>query len=248
MKFHNLIIIFSVLILGCKSNTQKPLEAVDYAYHHELRPPSSLVSSSTPTLLLLHGYGSNEKDLLSLAKHIDPQVLVICPRAPLTLMDGKYSWYNLNRVNDKWSYQTSEVLASKDQVLNYLDQLTKGMGIAKENIYMGGFSQGAIMSLTTGLLHPSELGGIISLSGKLYPEVATQIASAKDLKDLKVFISHGLKDEVLLAEPMKKTVALLETKGLKVSKHWYPSKHTISNDNFNDLLKWIGTEMIGSKR
>ncbi len=245
MRYPLIIISFlSLSYWSCKSNTKTAPVAVDYLFHHELRAPTQPISVSTPALILMHGYGSNEKDLLTLAQHIDPSVLVICPRAPITLMENKYSWYPLNRKGDDWAYEASEVLAAKDKLLKYITQLEKGMGISSDRICVGGFSQGAIMSLTTGLLHPSEIGGIISLSGELYPEIAPSISALPALKDLKVFISHGLKDQVLLPEPMKQTATLLQNKGVKVTAKWYPSAHTISNDNYRDLLAWIKQNML----
>jgi len=198
------IFMFLLLISACKTGPA-PKQEVKYIYHHELRMPSDGITKETPTLLLLHGYGSNEMDLTSLGKYVHPEMLVVCPRAPITLEDGKYSWYPLNR-----------------------------------------FSQGAIMSLATGLTEPELLAGIISLSGELYPEVRAEMADKNRLKKTKLFVSHGLKDEVLFPGPMKKAVTDLKALGMEVEDHWYPVAHTISQDNFKDLLRWLLNEVEGT--
>lgn len=208
---------------------------------YEIRPPAGGITSQTPTLFLLHGYGSNEKDLFSFASYIGPNWLVICPRAPLTLMDGKYSWYPLNRKQDDWAYDATGLIGSSDSFLSFAEKIVREKGASTDKIFMGGFSQGAIMSLTTGLRYPEELAGIVSLSGQLYPEINELLAPESKLRDLKVFVSHGLEDEVLLCAPMQKTVKKLKAKGMNVEAHWYPTKHNISNDNFKDMLNWLAT-------
>ena len=246
------ILLLLTITLGCKSKveptTAPPSQSAKVTqknpvaeYIYEIRPPAKGITTQTPTLFLLHGYGSNEKDLFSFAQYIGPEWLVICPRAPLTLMEGKYSWYPLNRTKEDWTYDAKGVVNSSNALLAFAEQITQQKGASPDKIFVGGFSQGAIMSLTTGLRYPERVAGIISLSGQLYPEVAMQVATPDKLKDLKVFISHGLEDEVLPCAPMQRTAEFLARKGMDVSAHWYPAKHNISTENLREMIAWLSS-------
>lgn len=232
-----------LLITACKRNTQQADVPVTYHYHHELKLPEGGINNATPTLILLHGYGSNELDLFANAKHFDPSMLVVCPRAPIVLAENKYSWYPLNRTPTSWSYDEQAMLQTCDQVLSYIDQLIKDKGVDPDKIFLGGFSQGAIMSLGVGLQYPERIAGIISLSGQLYPELQPRIASTKDLKKTKLFISHGLQDAVLPVQPIKTAANDLKAKGLDVSEHYYNIAHSINSEGFGELLKWLLKEI-----
>lgn len=238
--------ILILLVSACKTGPTPgptPKKEIKYTYHHELRMPTDGINSETPTLLLLHGYGSNELDLASLGKYMHPKMLVVCPRAPITLTEGKYSWYPLNRTEDSWTYDGTQVMTESINLQVYIKQIIDGFGVAADKIYLGGFSQGAIMSLATGLTEPELLAGIIALSGELYPEVKSRMAPAKELQKTKLFVSHGLKDDVLFPAPMKKAVTDLKALGMNVEDHWYPVAHTISQDNYKDLLGWLLKEV-----
>jgi len=224
------------LSLGCKT-AKVPVE---YIYEHELRLPPKGIHKDSPTLVLLHGYGSNERDLLSLAQHIPENGLVVCPRGPIVLAPDKYSWYPLIIHQDRsMDYKAEEVQQAAKELLTYLSQLIEDHNIDSKNIFLGGFSQGGIMSMALGLRYPEKVAGIICLSGKLYFELEQQINYSKSLKALDVFVSHGEKDTVLPISEMKGVVTRLESKGMDISENWYPSTHTISNQNFKDMLAWL---------
>jgi len=238
------ILFLSVFIISCKSNSKKIEAPINYHFHHELRlPTEGEINSSTPTLLLLHGYGSNEKDLFNYAQYFDPTMLVVCPRAPITVMENKYSWYPLNRVKDTWKYDANGVLSSCDKLLEYVQQIIDDKGVDPNKIFLGGFSQGAIMSLGVGLQHPEKIAGIIALSGEVYPEINQKKAAAKNLKKTKLFISHGLQDEVLPVQPIKASAAELKEAGMTVSEHYYNIAHSINSEGFNELLQWLRQQL-----
>nr|MBA2732595.1 phospholipase [Acidobacteriota bacterium] len=62
---------------------------------HLVRRPVETASSSPPLLLLLHGIGSNEEDLLGLAPYVDERFLVVSARAPIVMGPASYGWFNI---------------------------------------------------------------------------------------------------------------------------------------------------------
>ncbi|MEJ7606278.1 MAG: hypothetical protein WKF37_08415 [Bryobacteraceae bacterium] len=67
----------------------------DFTLQHLFRPASKASGRPAPLLLLLHGVGSNEQDLMGLAEKLDPRFFVISARAPITLQRGSYAWYKI---------------------------------------------------------------------------------------------------------------------------------------------------------
>ncbi len=244
-----LIVCFGLpLMTSCKHDAAKPISSQkttkSQADSSPLlvqleRLPVKGVTSKTPTLILLHGLGSNEKDLYSLAKHFGPDWLILCARGPISLGQERYSWFPLQHNGSEWTYNFQDVIQSRDIVVQYLEEITDKYGIDPANTCLGGFSQGAILSLATGLKYPEKIKGIVSLSGHLYPEVKSDLAEMSALSKTKIFVSHGIQDRVLPSEPMRQAVKYLKEKGLDVSDNWYDMQHNISSENIRDLLLWL---------
>ena len=91
--------------------------------------------------------------------------------------------------------------------------------------------------MATGTKYPDKINAIISLSGQFYPELRSDFSHK--VKGQRIFISHGTQDQVLPYASMKVTSEEFEKSGMNVSTHWYPSQHSISNDNLKDLLSWL---------
>ena len=242
-----LCVISFLLLVSCKQNIESQnkqgnKEAISFEFKHELRNPKT-PSKNPPLLLLLHGLGSNEKDLFSFAEYLDPRLLVVSPRAPIVLGDNSYSWFALNRGQSGWTYDINDVKKSSEQVLTYIDQLVKQYDVDPEQIFIGGFSQGAIMSLTTGLNHTNKIKGIVCLSGRLYPELKPELSKINDYNNIQLFISHGQQDQVLPYADIVSDVNYLKELGLNPMVKYYNAQHTISQDNFRDMVDWISSKL-----
>ncbi len=246
------IICFGVsLLTSCKHETSKsvalqkttqPNPDLSPSLTQLERIPSNGVTAHTPTLILLHGLGSNEKDLFSFAQHFGTEWLVLSPRGPISIGQNRYSWFPLHRNQSGWTYNYQDVTQARESVIQYVNEVVEKYGVNASNVCLGGFSQGAILSLATGLKYPDKIKGIVSLSGHLYPEVKSDIANQASLSKSRIFISHGKQDQVLPHEPMRQSVKELKEMGIQVSDYWYNSQHTISSENFKDLLSWLENE------
>ena len=243
--FFQFVLCISLLgFSNCKTSTQKPSVATKqvtqptFKYHHEIRQPK-VKSEQPPVLILLHGYGSNEKDLFSFAEHIDERLLVICPRAPKDLGPNKYKWYSLSPSKSELRYNGAEVLQTSKDIMTFVDEVISNYKVDPKRVYIGGFSQGAILTLGTGLLNSEKIAGVVCLSGHLYGEFAEQIPLTQGLNGLSIFISHGRQDKVLAFSKMDRDAAYLKNKGIDVTARFYDSAHNISQENFRDMVLWI---------
>src|SRR5215203_5283748 len=168
-------------------------------------------------LVLHHGRGTDERDLLGLADLLDPQrrLRVVTPRAPLTLPGSPgYHWYLVPRVGypDRESFE-----AARQALAELHDGLWEESGLGPERTVLGGFSMGAVMSFAMGLgADRPAVAGILAFSG-FVPTVEGWEPSLADRADTRAFVSHGRRDPVIGVELAERARDLLEGGGLDLT-------------------------------
>lgn len=205
-----------------------------------VQPPRQ-ASAHPPVIILLHGYGSNEEDLFGLRTALPAQYLIASVRAPLTADVGGYQWFEREIVNGKYTGKKEHLEQSRQTILKFIAEFTKKYNADPANVYLAGFSQGAIMSYEAGLTAPAKIRGIAVLSGKM-PESLMPLINKNDpnLKKLKIFIAHGTADSRLPFSDGKAANDRLVNMGMKPEFHGYQGMdHAISNEVMGDLLKWL---------
>ena len=108
-----------------------------------------------------------------------------------------------------------------------------------DEVYLGGFSQGAIMSYSIGLLYPNEVAGVVAFSGRLLEEIKPLVKKDAYLQKLNVFVAHGVQDNTLPIHYARQAKDYIESLGIAVSYHEYPIGHQISSDVLQDLNDWF---------
>lgn len=204
--------------------------------HYLLREPKTK-SDNNKAIVLLHGVGSNEQDLFGLADQLPSDFYILSVRGPFSLGGGRYAWYNVD-------FSTGKPVFDKEQELSSREALTKFVAEIKQqyklhNVYLGGFSQGAIMSYSVGLSHPKEVTGVIALSGRILEEIQRTIISGNDLPKLKIFLAHGVQDDKLPIHYAREGKNYLERLHVKLSYHEYPMGHQINEAVLKDLNGWL---------
>ena len=190
MKIITAIILLSFTLIASQiKNTSTVL-------HYLVREPE-IKSEKTPAVILLHGVGSNEQDLFSFADQLPAKYLVVSARAPITLDNNSYGWYRINFANGKTQFIFEEEEQSRNDIITFIEQIRKKYSIDANQIYLIGFSQGAIMSYSVALTRPDLVKGIAAVSGRLLEEIKPKIAAPEKMQHLKVLISHGKNDNVL---------------------------------------------------
>jgi phospholipase/carboxylesterase len=192
-------------------------------------------------LVLHHGRGADEHDLLGLADVLDPErrLHVVTPGGPLTLpgWPGKH-WYMVPRVG----YPDPETFRAAHAALAaFHDGLWERTGLTPEQTVFGGFSMGSVMSYALGL-DPSRPApaGILAFSGFVptvegwTPDVAGRAASG-----MKAFIAHGRQDPVMDVEFARQARALLEAGGVPVEYHESDAAHHIDPAHVPAALTWL---------
>jgi phospholipase/carboxylesterase len=190
-------------------------------------------------LVLHHGRGADEHDLLGLADVLDPErrLHVVTPRAPLTI-DGwpGNHWYVVPRVG----YPDPETFrAAYAKLAGLHDELWERTGIGPERTVFGGFSMGSVMSYALGL--PADRpapAGILAFSGFI-PTVEGWQPDLASRPGLPVFIAHGRRDQVMDVSFARRARELLEAGGLPVSYHESDAAHHIDPAHVPAAVDWL---------
>lgn len=196
-------------------------------------------SAKPPVIILMHGVGSNEKDLFSFANQLPDSFLVISLRAPILLSKDSYAWYHLTFENGTRVGNPVEAEASRLMIIQFINGLKTKHAFNEKRIYLCGFSQGSIMAYSIGLTVPEKIKGIAVMSGRLLEEVKPLIAPKEKLKTLNVFVSHGTNDGVITINYARDAITYLKNLGITPTYKGYPEAHTISPAMFNDMLQWL---------
>ncbi|QEI06580.1 phospholipase [Pigmentiphaga aceris] len=186
-------------------------------------------------LLLLHGVGGNETNLIALGALVDPRVEILFVQGPLTLGPQQFAWFQV-----QFGPQGPSINAPQaDQSRELLIRLIRGLATSMPPV-IAGFSQGGILSASVGLTAPADVAGFAVLSGRILPEIAAKIAPREDLAKLSAFIGHGSFDDKLPVSWAERAAEWLTTLGVPhLAKH-YPIGHGLSAEMADDFLQWLG--------
>jgi len=218
-----------------QSQGASPSKAV---LHYLVRQPK-IKADKTPLIVLLHGIGSNEHDLFSFASQLPDHFLVISARAPFTMGNDSYAWFQVDVSTGKRIINAEQAEKSRNLIIQFIGELKQQYSIDEKQVYLCGFSQGAIMSFSVGLTRPDLVKGIAIMSGRLLDEVKPLIASNDQLQHLKVFISHGNEDPVLNVQYAVESSAFMKSLNIKPTFKTYTAGHGINNAMLLDLLNWL---------
>lgn len=194
-------------------------------------------------LVLHHGRGTNENDLLPLGDVLDPErrLHVVTPRGPLTLPGWSgYHWYVVPRVG----YPDPDTFNAAFASLAALhDDLWRRTGLGPEQTVLGGFSMGSVMSYSLGLAgsRPAP-AGILAFSG-FVPVVEGWSASLEDRQGTRAFIAHGRNDPIMEVGFARQARELLEQGGLEVEYHESDAGHHIDPAQIPAAVEWLAATL-----
>ena len=205
------------------------------ALHYRERPAAG---DPAGLLVLHHGRGADERDLLGLADVLDParRLHVVTPRAPLTLGGPGYHWYVVPRVG----YPDPDTFEAAHAALAaFHDELWTRTGLGPDRTVLGGFSMGSVMSYALGLGpdRPAP-AGILAFSGFI-PTVDGWMPSLPDRTDTRVFIAHGRYDQVMDVGFARKAKELIEVAGLPLEYHESDAAHHIDPAHIPPAQEWL---------
>lgn len=205
------------------------------------RKPRHASHDRPPLLLLLHGYGSNERDLFDFADVLDPRLHVVSARAPLTLPWGGFAWYHLGGQPGALVPDAATRSSGVELLERFVATLPERVGADPGRVYLLGFSQGAIMSLAVAARRPELVAGVVALSGYLDPETVPERTS--EFAELPILQIHGTYDEVIPVRAAHYTRDLLQGTRARFEYHEYAVGHTIHPDGLRTVQNWLSARL-----
>ncbi len=196
-------------------------------------------SGAAGLLILHHGRGSDEQDLIGIADLLDPQhrLHVVAPRGPLTLPGSPgFHWYRVPRVGYP-DHDTFHAARASLAVLH--DRLWERTGLGPQQTVLGGFSMGSVMSYALGMgVDRAAPAGVLAFSG-FVPVVEGWQPSLSDRPATRVFIAHGRRDPVMEIGFARRARDLAVSAGLAVDYHESDGAHQIDPEHLSAAASWL---------
>ena len=185
---------------------------------------------SKPTLLLLHGTGGNELDLLPLAGMIDDEASVLSVRGNV-LENGMPRFF---RRLAEGVFDEEDLIFRTKELNQFLDEESEQYDFYRENILAIGYSNGANIAASLLFLYQNALKGAI-LHHPMVPRRGIQLP---DLTGKSVFIAAGTNDPICSPEESSELQSLLEQANAKVEIYWGNRGHQLTGEEVKAAAQW----------
>lgn len=189
-------------------------------------------------IILLHGYGSNGRDLISLAPYWQdavPEALFVSPDSPFPceMGGGGFQWFSLT---DRAPEKMLEGVQKAAEVLDeYIDELLKEYELSDAELFLVGFSQGTMLSLYVGPRRKQKILGILGYSGALIGEEGLDTQ-----KKPPIHLIHGESDDVVPVTAYHHAHDVLKEKGFSITGHTTPRLgHSIDGEGIESGAEFL---------
>ena len=209
--------------------------------HHQVQFPASYQEhgSRVPTILALHGRGSNETDLIGLAPHLPKELLWISPRAPLRLGPDSYEWFRVKVIGRPEPEQVRSALETIDR---FVDEILSTYPIDPQKLFLLGFSQGSLLSMCYALTNPSPVAGVIAQSGYI-PNSVDLVIKEAEIKDKPFMLTHGQQDTLIPVEWARASRDRLQTLGAELTYQEFQMGHSVSMESLSTISTWLRKQL-----
>lgn len=204
----------------------------DLGFVHRFRPPST--PGSQDTLLVLHGTGGNEDDLIGIAQTVAPGAAVISPRGKV-LENGAPRFF---RRLAEGVFDPAEVRSRGEELAKFISAAAARYGRDPKRIFALGYSNGANIASTIILIDP----GVICAAILLRPMLVFEPEDKADLTGTAALISAGRVDPIVPTESVHALAELLETRGAEVTLKWQLGGHNLVPSEMKDAADWLGLQ------
>jgi phospholipase/carboxylesterase len=213
------------------------MKTIDTSLVHRVLEPENSSASTHPTLIMLHGRGADEEDLLGLNNYLDNRLLFISARAPFEFPYGGYTWYDIGQVGVPLPGMFDE---SHEKLCTFVDDVIENYPVDPARLYLFGFSMGTVMSLALSLTKPELFRGISANSGYV-PEGTKLHLRWQDLAGKEFFVTHGEFDSVIPVAMARRAKELFAASNASLAYREYPMDHQISDESLGDIARWLKT-------
>ncbi len=211
-----------------------------------LQGPSFIPPETKNAIIMFHGYGADGSDLFNLShvfkKHFE-KMAFFSPNAPTPLYGGGYEWFSLDDYFTKQNLDIdylSELQQRAKKILpdteQYIQHIEKKLNLKRNQIFIGGFSQGGLIAALTTLNSKENFAGLILMS-------PVPVASIPyKAKKIPILLTRGAQDTVIPPIAAKMTKPIFQNAGFSITEDVDPLLgHGISDNNMLHLINFIKT-------
>ncbi len=217
------------------------MKAVATSLVHRVLEPEHSTAAIHPTLIMLHGRGTDEEDLLGLSAHLDERFMYISARAPFNFPYGGYTWYDIGQVGVPLPGMFDESYA---KLATFVDDVLRNYPVDHSRVYLFGFSMGTVMSYALSLTKPELFRGVSANSGYV-PEGTNLRFRWDELAGKNFFVTHGTGDQVIPVQMARRAKELFAASNASVLYQEYPMDHQISEESLADIAAWFTGSLDG---
>ena len=203
----------------------------DLSRPHVWQPSANVASAKT--LLLLHGSGADEHDLLSLGRVLDPSANLLSPRG-LVKVDGANRFFMLLAEN---TYDEDAVIHNASELADFVWAASGEYGFDSNNVYAVGFSNGANAAHTMLMLQPDSLAGVVAFGTNKVFAKTPFLKGVPNLSGKRVWVVNGAADLYSPAERVEALVEELRGLGAEVHYSLHSGGHTISHEQVRAIAE-----------
>jgi len=188
-------------------------------------------AKDSPTLLLLHGTGGNETDLIGFGRAIAPHSNLLSPRGNV-LENGMPRFF---RRFSHGVFDLEDLKFRTEELLEFIEASARKYGFDRQNVIAMGYSNGANIAATLLLLHERSLAGAILFR----PMMTITPHKVPDLSGRKVLVCAGDRDSMIDPAKTSELISFLGTAHADVSVHYHPGGHELGRDDFEAAQRWL---------
>jgi predicted esterase len=192
--------------------------------------------ASARTLLLLHGTGGDENNLLTLGSRLDPEANLLSPRGKV-LENGMPRYFRRLAMG---VFDVEDLKFRTAELAGFIAEAAREYQFDAKNLFAAGYSNGANIAASLMLLRPGVLAGAILLRPMipLVPEVRP------DLSKTSIFMGGGRRDPIARPDETARLAKLFQDYGATVSLHWSDQGHELGEAEVKAAAEWLQIQML----
>lgn len=204
----------------------------DLGFIHRFLPAED--SASGETLIVLHGTGGNENDLIGIGQTIAPGAAILSPRGNVSENGAPRFFKRLA----EGVFDPKEVRSRGEELARFIRAAIAKYGLDASRIYALGYSNGANIASTVMFLEPRLLQGAILFR----PMLVFEPEGSGDLSGASVFISAGRMDPIVPVSSVERLVELFESAQAEVTLKWQLAGHNLVPSEVREAAEWLALQ------
>jgi phospholipase/carboxylesterase/glyoxalase family protein len=202
--------------------------SADLGFAHRFLPGED---DSGLTLLLLHGTGGNEDDLIPLGRELAPNAAILSPR-------GKVLEFGAPRFFRRLAegvFDQEDLVFRTHELAGFVDAASREYGFDPHRLVAAGYSNGANIAASTILLHPGLLRAAVLFRAMVpfEPEITP------DLSGMPVFMASGRRDQMIPPDNSQRLADILREAGADVDLRWRDTGHGLTYEEVEEARTWL---------